>query len=68
MKGTIMNSDLKLEEIHAAIQSIKRSAEQLQQLGDDLPAVTRNALRILASTKMLEINISDIIEFSEVPQ
>lgn len=66
MKGNIMNTDLKLEAIHAEIQSIKRSAEQLKQLGEGLPAVTRNALRILASTKMLEINFSDTIEFSEV--
>ena len=67
MKGKAMNSDLKLEEIHAEIQSIKRSAEQLKQLGDGLPAVTRNAVRILASTKMLEINFSDVIAFSEEP-
>ena len=62
-----MQSELKLEEIHAEIQSIKQSANQLKQLGDRLPAVTRNALRILASTKMLEINISDIVDYSEVP-
>ncbi|MBW2613177.1 MAG: hypothetical protein JRD49_12715 [Deltaproteobacteria bacterium] len=62
-----MESDLKIHEIHAEIQSIKRSANQLEQLGDSLPAVTRNALRILASTKMLEINLSDIVEFSEMP-
>ena len=62
-----MESELKIAEIHTEIQSIKRSAHQLKQLGDHLPAVTRNALRILASTKMLEINISDIVAFSEVP-
>ena len=62
-----MNSDMTLKAIHAEIQSIKRSAEKLKQLGDGLPAVSRNALRILASTKMLEINFSDAIEFSEVP-
>ena len=62
-----MQSELKLEEIHAEIQSIKQSAHQLRELGDNLPAVTRNALRILASIKMLEVNISDIVEYSEVP-
>jgi len=62
-----MELDLKIDEIHAEIQSIKRSANQLEKLGGNLPAVTRNALRILASTKMLEINISDIVAFSEVP-
>ena len=62
-----MSSDIKLEAIHAEIMSIKRSAEQLKQLGEGIPAVSRNAQRILASTKMLEINFSDAIEFSEVP-
>ena len=61
-----MKSDIDIQEIHTAIQTIKKSANELQQLGDRLPAVTRNARRILASAKMLEINISDMIEFSEV--
>ena len=62
-----MRSELNLEEIHAEIQYIIQSANQLKQLGDSLPAVTRNALRILASAKMLEINISDLVAYSEVP-
>ena len=62
-----MNRDLDLQKIHAEIQLIKKSALELKSLGDSFPAVTRNALRILASTKMLELNISDVVEFSEVP-
>ena len=62
-----MNPEIKLEAIHAEIQAIKRSAEQLKRLGDGFPAVSRNAVRILASTKMLEINLSDIVAFPEVP-
>ena len=58
-----MRSDMKLEEIHAEIRSIIRSANQLKLLGERLPAVSRNALRILSSAKMLEINISDIIDY-----
>lgn len=60
-----LHSDL--ETLHTEIQLIKKSANRLKSLGDSFPAVTRNALRILASTKMLEINISDVVEFSEVP-
>ena len=63
-----MKSELKLEEIHAEIQAIKRSANQLKQLGDSLPAVSRNAVRIIASARMLEINVSDVIEYAEVQQ
>lgn len=60
-----LHSDL--ETLNTEIQLIKKSANKLKSLGDSFPAVTRNALRILASTKMLEINISDVVEFSEVP-
>ncbi len=57
-----MNRSLNLEKIHAEIQSIKKSADELKKMGDSFPAVTRNAIRILASTKMLELNISDLVE------
>jgi len=30
-------------------------------MGDEFPAVKRNAARVLASVKMLEINVSDIV-------
>lgn len=61
-----MKRDLSLEEIHVEIQAIKKSANKLKRQGDRLPAVSRNAIRILASTKMLELNISDMVEFHEV--
>jgi hypothetical protein len=34
----------------------------LNRLGDNFPALARNSVRILASIKMLEINISDLVE------
>ena len=58
----IMKGNFDLEKIHAEIQSIRRSAEELKKLGDSFPAVTQNAHRILASTKMLELNVSDLVE------
>ncbi len=61
-----MQADLNIDQIKAEIETIKKSAHTLEQLGDQIPAVNRNARRILASTKMLEINISDVIEFYEV--
>jgi hypothetical protein len=56
----MLPSDLK--NIDAKIQLLKQSAEELCRLGGDIPALTRNAARILASIKMLEINISDVVE------
>jgi hypothetical protein len=31
-------------------------------MGEDFPALARNIARILASVKMLEINVSDLVD------
>jgi hypothetical protein len=49
-----------LRKIDTRIQVIKKAAEELKQLSVGIPAVDRNTVRILASVKMLEINISDV--------
>jgi hypothetical protein len=54
-----------LNEINANIQSMKQAAEALDRLGEDFPAIKRNIVRILASIKMLEINICDIVELGD---
>jgi len=54
--------DLKM--IDEKIQVMKRTAEELNRLGDHFPALARNSVRILASVKMLEINISDLVELA----
>lgn len=43
------------------IQQIKKAAQELKALSEGIQAVDCNADRILASTKMLEINVTDII-------
>ena len=42
------------------IQAIKEAATELKHVSSGIQAVDRNVDRILASVKMLEINISDI--------
>ena len=49
-----------LRKIDTRIKVIKKAAEELKELSVGMPAVDRNAVRILASVKMLEINISDV--------
>ena len=44
------------------ITEIRKLAEELKQLGADFPAVERNLVRLLASTKMLELNVVDVKE------
>ncbi len=54
-----MTRDLK--EMDARIKVIRKAAEELKAMASDFPSVNRNASRILASAKMLEINISDLV-------
>ena len=57
-----MNSRIDLNEIDAKIQLIKQTAEELNRIGENFPALARNTVRIMASVKMLEINVSDLVE------
>ena len=50
------------QELDDRIQTIKEAALQLQELSGDIQAVYRNADRILASVKMLEINVTDVLD------
>ena len=51
-----------LEAIDEKIQLMKKAAQELKEMGRNIPAMDRNLLRILASIKMLEINISDVLD------
>lgn len=44
------------------IESLRRDAEKLKEISAGIPTVEKNADRILANVKMLEINISDAAE------
>jgi hypothetical protein len=52
-----------LEELDQHINVLKRTAAELGRLGEekDCPAVERNAKRIHACVKMLELNVSDLL-------
>ncbi len=51
-----------VKKIDTRIKAIRRAAQELKELSGEIPAIDRNAERILASVKMLEINISDLLE------
>ncbi len=57
-----MNTRIDLNDINAKIQLIKQTAEELNLIGENFPALARNTVRIMASVKMLEINVSDLVE------
>ncbi len=48
-----------IEKISSEIEALKLSAERLKAKSEDLPALNRNLVRVLASIKMLELNFVD---------
>jgi hypothetical protein len=44
------------------IESLRQDAEKLKKIAGDIPTVQKNTDRILASVRMLEININDVAE------
>jgi hypothetical protein len=54
-----------LAEIDSKIQTMRRTAEELAQAGENFPAIARNIVRISAGIRMLELNISDIVELEK---
>ena len=50
----------KIEDMAQKIELLKQTATELKRISGGIQAVDRNVDRILASIKMLEINISDL--------
>jgi len=53
---------MQLEAMNEMIQGIRSAAESLIIKAQGIQAIERNADRILASSKMLELNLSDLLE------
>ena len=48
--------------LNAKIRLMQEIAGELAERAEDIPALERNIVRIKASLKMLELNISDVFE------
>ena len=57
-----MELQMDIKKIDEKIRVLKKTAEELNQQCQDFPAVARNTVRILAGVKMLELNVSDLVE------
>lgn len=53
-----------IRKLDTRIKRIKKAAQELKDFASGIQAIERNADRILASTKMLEINLSDLIDLN----
>ncbi len=51
-----MADKIDLNEIENRINLLRKTAEELQTMSEDFPALFRNTSRILASIRMLELN------------
>jgi len=51
-----------IKKIDTRIKAIEKAAQELKKVSGGIQAVDRNADRILASVKMLKINISDVLD------
>ena len=57
-------ADWNIEDMDTLIKRLRRLAEGLKEKSGGIQAVDRNVDRILANVKMLELNISDVVEIS----
>ena len=57
-----MKTQYDIKKIYDKIRELKSTAEELNRMGGDFPALARNSTRILASIKMLELNVSGLVE------
>lgn len=53
-------TEYRIKEIAQKIDALKREATELKKMSGGIQAIDRNVDRILASIKMLEINIDDL--------
>ena len=56
------SNNIDIKKMAQKISSIKKEVKELKAMSGDIQAVDKNIDRILASIKMLEINISDLID------
>ena len=57
-----MAEEYDVKAIADVIISLRQNAEKLKEIAADIPTVQKNADRILANIRMLEISVSDAVE------
>jgi hypothetical protein len=61
-----MESNVDLYALEDEVRRIKSAVEKLAFMGGNFPAIARNAVRIQACVKMLELNISDYVTLEKM--
>jgi len=58
----VTSNDINIKKMAQKISFIKQEVNELKAMSGGIQAVDKNIDRILASIKMLEINISDLLD------
>ena len=64
LAGVTLMNRRELKRIDTRIKAMKKAAQELKDLSGGIQAIDRNVSRILASLKMLEINVSDLLDLN----
>jgi len=64
LTGVTLMNRRELKRIDTRIKAMKKAAQELKHLSGGIQAIDRNVSRILASVKMLEINVSDLLDLN----
>lgn len=56
-----MTTGVDIEKLDQKIQELKQAALELSEMGNQFPAVKRNTARVLASIRMMELNVCDTV-------
>ena len=67
VQGKKIMNEIDIKEMDARIKALKKSAEELRAMAGDFPAIYRNTSRVLAGIKMLELNLSDLLDQGLLP-
>ena len=59
-----MTEKFDIKEMSEKIRILRQEAAELKEMSGSIQAVDRNVDRILASVRMLEIGISDVVELT----
>ena len=58
----MLTAEIDLKEMDRVIKELRDNARYLMEISGGMQCVDRNCDRILASVKMLELNISDVVD------
>jgi hypothetical protein len=59
-----MEQKFDINKLDEKIKTLRKLAEEIKAEGGEIEAVKRNINRVLASTRMLEINVCDVKPFT----